>query len=127
MKFYYYLRIGTSSFEQVENVNKIIGIESSCSGPYMWEHEMKDDDSVYFIDYFLSLLDGKYEKLESIGVLREYIDIWMYYVYDDQCNLEFPPAEMKKLGDNGITLCVSCWDSVFEENVKNEKDGVIYS
>lgn len=59
----------------------------------------------------MDILDGKYLALEDIGVTRDMISIWRLYEYDGQCNLEYSPAEMKRLGDNGITLCVSCWDS----------------
>jgi hypothetical protein len=25
--------------------------------------------------------------------------------------MEFDPTRLKRLGDNGIKLCISCWDS----------------
>ena len=37
------------------------------------------------------------------------ISIWCLYEYDEQCNMEFQPNELKRLGDAGITLCISCW------------------
>lgn len=39
------------------------------------------------------------------------ISIWRYYEYDEQCNFEFSPQELKRMGDNGITFCISCWDT----------------
>ena len=60
--------------------------------------------------YFLSLLEGKYEKLESIGISRENISIWILYEYEGQCNMEYDPESMKKLGESGILLCISCWE-----------------
>mgnify|MGYP005900678743 FL=1 len=60
--------------------------------------------------YFLSLLEGKYEKLESIGISREDISIWVLYEYEGQCNMEYDPESMKKLGESGILLCISCWE-----------------
>ena len=59
---------------------------------------------------FLSLLEGKYEKLESIGISREDISIWVLYEYEGQCNMEYDPVSMKKIGENGIVLCISCWE-----------------
>ena len=63
-----------------------------------------------YIKYFLSLLDGKYNQLEEIGVERDSITIWYLYAYDGQCNMEFSPQDMYALGKEGIVLCVSCWD-----------------
>jgi hypothetical protein len=25
--------------------------------------------------------------------------------------MEFSPEDMKRMGENGITLCISCWES----------------
>ena len=51
-----------------------------------------------------------YEKLESIGISREDISIWILYEYEGQCNMEYDPVSMKKMGENGIVLCISCWE-----------------
>lgn len=37
------------------------------------------------------------------------LSIKIDYEYDEQCNMEFSPNELKKLGENGIILCISCW------------------
>jgi hypothetical protein len=52
---------------------------------------------------------GDYDKLWRIGIRTEDITIWHIYEHDGQCNLEFDPQRMKRLGENGITLCVSCY------------------
>ena len=49
-------------------------------------------------------------KLESIGISREDISIWVLYEYEGQCNMEYDPVSMKKIGENGIVLCISCWE-----------------
>lgn len=49
--------------------------------------------------------------LKEIGIDRDMISVWYLYKYDEQCNMEFSPERMKRLGDNGITLCISCWSS----------------
>jgi hypothetical protein len=69
------------------------------------------DDIPSFIDQFIDLLDGKYEELAKVDIQRNDIIFWKYYAYDGQCNLEFTPKQLKKLGDNGIRLCISCWDA----------------
>jgi hypothetical protein len=68
------------------------------------------DDIPSFIDRFIDLLEGKYEQLAKVDIQRSDIIFWQYYAYDSQCNLEFTPKQLKKLGDNEIRLCVSCWD-----------------
>lgn len=61
---------------------------------------------------FLNLLEGKYQQLSEVGVSREDITIWKYYEYDDgQCNMEFHPEITRRLGENEIVLCVTCWES----------------
>ena len=68
-----------------------------------------EDAYVNCIEYFLDLLEGNYEKLSLVGVERDDISIWLLYEYDQQCNMEFLPHNLKRMGENGIVLCVSCW------------------
>lgn len=82
--------------------------------PTTWSYEVTSTelDSYFdFINTFLDILDAKYETLYKLGINRKDITIWCFYEYDQQCNLEFDPVRMKRLGDNGITLCITCWDS----------------
>lgn len=77
-----------------------------------WIHEVdnsQQDEYYDFINIFLDILEGHYEELESIGIARDNISIWMIYEYNQQCNMEFLPKDMKRLGDNKITLCISCY------------------
>jgi hypothetical protein len=73
--------------------------------------EEKLDPPVDFVNTFLYILEGKYGELFKVGVEKSDITIWMYYEYDSQCNLEFLPQDLKRLGDNDISLCISCWQS----------------
>lgn len=73
--------------------------------------EQDQEDYQDFINFFLAILDGKYEQLEEIGVMRENINILATYEYNGQCNTEFTPEEMLKLGSNGIALGVTCWSN----------------
>jgi hypothetical protein len=43
--------------------------------------------NINFIEYFLRMLEGKYEILEQIGITRDCISVWMIYAYNDQCNM----------------------------------------
>ena len=111
----YVLRIDCESVH-FNAVDRILNTHRSNNDDLYWELILIDDDTdllppVYYIDAFLPLLQGKHQELEAIGISREDITIWIYYEYDEQCNLEFHPDEMKQLADNGIVLCVSCWQA----------------
>ncbi|MEE3717617.1 hypothetical protein V2H45_12705 [Tumidithrix elongata RA019] len=78
------------------------------------------DDIPSFVDQFIDLLDGKFEQLAEVGIKKSDIIFWQYYAYDGQCNLEFTPRQLKKLGDNEIRLCISCWDVSAQEEESQE-------
>lgn len=91
--------------------------------PCDWRYEVvenEDDPNFDFINIFCDMLENKYEKLAELGIPKDDILFWYIYEYDQQCNMEFEPAEMKRLGDNGISLCVSCWES--DEESEYEMD-----
>lgn len=96
-------------------VTAVLGVAPShpdFSRPW-WDYRVEEgtDGPYYdFINDFLDLLEGKYESLAKLGIEREDISIWRYYEYDGQCNMEYDPERTKRLGDNGINLCISCWD-----------------
>lgn|SRR5690606_2665143 len=73
--------------------------------------ENEDDELPYldFINIFLDILEPKFTELQNIGIQRENITIWKIYGYDMQCAMEFTPQEMKRLGENGITFCIDCF------------------
>ena len=122
METYYKLWIDISE-EKVEVVDKILGVKSN--NPPSWELlliEKEKDEYIPFIDYFLSILDGKYEQLEEIGITRDSISVWITYCYDSQCNMEFLPKDMYNLGKEGITLCVSCYD-IHDYDANYDEDG----
>jgi len=55
-------------------------------------------------------LEGKYDLLSKRGIEKPYISIFMLYEYDGQCNMEFRPEDMKRIGEHGIGFCISCWE-----------------
>ena len=99
----------------LESVDRILNIISDKeNGHNYWELclvEEESDPFINFVNVFLDILDGKYDDLSQVGIERENIIIWRYYEYDRECNLEMSPAKMKKLGEQGISLCISCWQS----------------
>lgn len=111
MTYFYQLQIKCLD-SQILEINSILGVKSNMP-QVEWGLEViqKDEDEyIPFINYFLSLLNNKYDDLEKIGIKRTDITIWMLYAYDSQCNMEFSPENMYNLGKEKITLCVSCWD-----------------
>ncbi len=73
------------------------------------------------VKYYLSVLEGKYEALEDIGVSRNDISIWKLYAYDGQCNMEFLPEDMYSIGKERVSLCVSCWEAVAEDTQEKKR------
>ena len=110
MNYFCSLQISTDT-EQANKISQILEVESNYP-QVAWGYRLIVKDNVYtnFVDVFLGILEGKYDKLKEIGIEKEDISIWMIYEYNNQCNMEFSPSDMKKLGDSGITFCVSCYD-----------------
>ena len=124
MKYY---RISINTDKTVETYNKItelLGVEpmedtfeiGSDNQYNVWtyskeEGESFDEPYFDFINEFLDLLEPRFDRLEVLGVKRSDITFWYLYEYDQQCAMEFHPKEMKRLGENGIVLCVDCWQS----------------
>ncbi|MFZ1664074.1 MAG: hypothetical protein WBO28_07605 [Flavobacteriales bacterium] len=93
----------------------ILGVEPSEPFPKRqnWIYRVQEGPGEPYYDFineFLNLLEGKYEAIAKLGIDRSDITIWRDYEFDGQCNMEYDPERMKRLGDNGITLCISCWD-----------------
>lgn len=110
----YNLRISCSSDRQIEKVSNLLSVKPNKQMGNIWCLEVEEQESEEyfdFINHFLDILEGKYEQLESIKISREDISLWFLYEYEDQCNMEFLSNNLKRLGGNGISLCVSCWAS----------------
>lgn len=130
MKSYDSLQINfTPSNETYDLITEIIGVKPTDRGfekirqesPNTWTYQVieEQNDPFYdFINRFLDLLENKYDKLAEIGIKRSDISFWYLYEYDQQCNMEFDPTRLKRLGENGITLCISCWDSGQEYKIE---------
>ena len=101
--YIYRLQILSSKSYSEEQLNNVIGVSSNF--PHAdWGIEIIQSDENFsgILVYFLSLLEGKYEKLESIGISREDISIWVLYEYEGQCNMEYDPVSMKKIGEKRV-------------------------
>lgn len=101
--------------EKYQALTAVLGVEPRKPDPNSptWQYFVEEGpDGPYFdfINEFLDLLEGKYAQLADLGIERDNVSIWRYYQYDGQCNMEYDPERMKRLGDNGINLCITCWD-----------------
>jgi hypothetical protein len=118
-------RLIICSDKTVETYNKITNIlgwtpfenERDKRSDYrysVWSYEVEtsDNDPYFdFINVFLDRLEPKFIDLEKLGIKKEDITIWLLYEYDQQCGLELSPSNMKRLGNNEISLCIDCWQN----------------
>jgi len=108
----YELRIETEE-KNYSEVSNILGVQPK-NYKYGWSYTIiLEEEKQYYniIEKFLDILDGKYEKLFNLKIERKFITIWLIYGYHNQCNMEFSPETMERLGKNGITLCISCFEA----------------
>ena len=68
------------------------------------------DGPVFYeeIEWLLNLAEENEKELIRLGVDFSDSQIWMIYYYDKQCNMEFDPDLMGRMGKLGLKLCVSC-------------------
>jgi hypothetical protein len=110
MRFFYTLRIHTS-IENYLYINNLLGVEGKTKNGWAYEIvENKNDDPINFMDTFLSILENKIEKLQEVNISTSDIEFWLVYEYENQCNLEFDPNELLRIGEKGISLCISCYE-----------------
>ncbi|HRG39423.1 MAG TPA: hypothetical protein PK289_12900 [Bacteroidia bacterium] len=97
------------SIEKQDLLNRVLGFPDSTD-PY-WEIVIEENSERFdcAIEFLLGLLENNYSTLIRGGIYGENISLWFLYEYDQQCNMEFNPDHLKRLGTLGITLCVSCW------------------
>jgi hypothetical protein len=125
MELSYLLRIECDS-SLIEAVNQILD-KQSCSIDD-WEIELierESDPPTDFVNIFLNVLHDKYDKLLCLGIERRDISIWIYYEYNQQCNMEILPNQMQSLGNNGVVLCISCWQNTLGGNAEFGKNSTL--
>ena len=106
MESAYVLRIDTDS-NKYDALNAVLGVKPT-STDYWWEVEIKD--SREGLHYLLQLIEVNFSELQTVGLDKGAISIWYYYEFDEQCNMEFDSDDLKRMGECGITLCISCWN-----------------
>ncbi|AFY71241.1 hypothetical protein Pse7367_2990 [Thalassoporum mexicanum PCC 7367] len=111
-KYIYKLQIRAEQVTPSE-ISLILGQKASRSIANTWVYEvteMESDPAFYFVDEFFKILEGRFESLYQLGIKNSDITFWYLYEYDQQCNMEFNPKKMKRMGENGIKLCITCWE-----------------
>lgn len=128
---YHKLNIDTDGTEKNYNeISKLLGVNPTAYGPSkfndnpfdLWTYiiEVADEDPYYgFINKFLDLIEPKFPDLEELGVTKDKIVFLLLYEYYGQCGMEYHPQEMKRLGENGIVLCIDCWQREDEAETKS--------
>ena len=112
-KIFYKLNIDTTP-DNLEQINNLLGVKQN-KNTGIWTYELIHADTPLaiqedtVISHFLNIIEGKYDQLLRLGIKRENITLWIIYEYDNECNMEFHSEDTKRLGENGITLCVSCY------------------
>ena len=106
----YSLKI-SSNYTNIDDITKALSIyptSTECG----WEYSIDEHSDLYSdaINNILNLLEGKMDLLKEAGVQEDDISMWFLYEYENQCNMEFLPKDLKRIGKLGITLCISCWE-----------------
>lgn len=109
MKKEYCLRIHCAP-QNILKITKIIELEPNDI--YGWAYTFNEIN----FNSILDKVEKKMTQLNKVESLNDKIELWIYYEYEDQCNLEFDPTLLKKLGKMGCTLCISCWDKIWKPN-----------
>jgi hypothetical protein len=118
---YYRLDITTNNKAGTYNkITNLLGLQPDkfvpnkiSTDPYsIWTYSVNEDEAKEGAPFnFLDILEPKFDELEKLGVAKSDITFWYLYEYEKQCSMEFHPAEMKRLGNCGIVLCVDCWET----------------
>ncbi len=107
------IQIWTNTVNQAIEVQRILGIDSTMPIEYnSWIYKVIIDYNEEYFDFinkFMDILEPRLAALDAIGIDRSQISIWFEQDYKAQNNFEFEPSKLKRLGDNGIALCLSVY------------------
>lgn len=97
--------------EKKNTIDSILG-KSNGEPEIGWNFVIEEDSPLYInaLNIFTDLISNSITSLKEVGVVEEMITFWYMYEFEQQCNMEFSPDLMKKMGELGIVLCVSCWE-----------------
>ncbi len=110
MKTYCSLKIRIK--ENIQSVNQIMGIKSHAKYSNVWVLDIQTSKKKSYWDVlntFIDLIDTKFQELYLEKIEKDDITLWLICEYSEQCNLEFNPIILERIGKIGITLCISCY------------------
>lgn len=125
MKFYNTLSISIKD-ELEDHSDKLTSMLSQDTTYLKWSHKkqiinnrhtvlvevVEDNDDKRFnpIKEFVKLVRTNEVIIKEYQPLDSSLSLSIDYEYDEQCNMEFWPEDLKLLGEHGIVLCISCWE-----------------
>ncbi len=97
--------------DKKNQVESILG-ESNDEPAIGWGLVIEEDSTNFIkaLDIFIELIGENLYELREIGISMESVTFWYMYEYEQQCNMEFSPHITKRMGELGVTLCISCWE-----------------
>lgn len=113
MKNKYQFQIECQGKDKINSISKILGIQSTnlaVSNFWIYEIDYKDHtDLIASLNSFITILNDMFIELGKLDVDKTDISLWLFYEYENQCNMEFDFNFLKLLGENQIDFCISCW------------------
>lgn len=107
----YWLEIWTEE-KNYKEVSRIMGNKNPGEPRAilrLYETTQPDEPQWFEVNSFLDILDDKYEKLETAGIRRDQISIWINCLSEDnESRVSLDPLTILRLGQEGVRLCVSC-------------------
>lgn len=73
-----------------------------------WEYSI--EDGMGTLNTIIHLWVKNKTSLEQLDLKREDIVLWLFIAYENQCNMEFSPTDLKALSDAELHFCISCWE-----------------
>ncbi len=107
---YFWLTLGGENIDLpgIENALQINLTDNRMEAP---EELIANNDCPVFygqIAWLLDFAEKNRHLLEEFGVVFSESQIWMIYLYEKQCNMEFDANLLERMGKLGLKLCVSC-------------------
>jgi hypothetical protein len=97
-------------------INAPEGLKHDPDKPYVFYQE---------IVWLLDLIEQESKELKQLGVCMEQSSIWVIYEYFAQCNMEYDASVLKRVGDLGLKLCISCYEDTELANRESFESSLI--
>ena len=114
---YFWLTLGGENIDltRIENALQINLIDNRIEAPKAAAENNECPVFYEEIAWLLNLAEKNRHLLEDSGVDYSESQIWMIYLYEKQCNMEFDANLLERMGKLGLKFCISC-DTVQQEN-----------